>query len=158
MNGEHWIGNDFLYQYTNTGTVEMIAEGTAFDDVRIAVKIQELRVGDEASNYVFTYGSCVSLTIGDSEIENGCNDWDLLKNTQFSTKDRDNDDDTRNNGAELCKGGFWYSSFCYRVTPNSDYSNIPKVQVYGIFWQSFRGIYESLKSFKIMVRRVPSSR
>ena len=158
LNNEFWIGNDFLHQYTNTGTVEMIAEGTAFDSVRIAVKIHQLRVGDEASNYVFTYRNCVSLTIGDSEIENGCDDWDLLRSTKFSTKDRDNDDDIKINCAVLCTGGFWYSSHCFIVTPNSDYSNVPKAQLYGVFWKSFRGIYESLKSFKIMVRRVPSSR
>ena len=155
--GEHWVGNDFLHHYTTKDgldtAVQMIAEGTAFDGVRIAIKTQQLRIADEVSNYALTYKDCESLTIGDSRVENGCQDWAYSNNTQFTTTDRDNDEDVKNNCAMLSTGGWWYSSLCFVVTPNSKYSDGPEAKLNGIYWKSFRGIYESLKAFKIILRR-----
>ena len=151
--GEYWLGNEFVHQYTKANPAEMIVEGTAFDGVRIAIKIKNFKLGDESSNYVLGYDACVSLTT-DKQNAKGCSDWAHSQNANFTTQDNDNDG-CKNNCAVLSTGGWWYGSYCFIITPNSKYSPVRVANITGIYWYSFRGLYESLKTTRMLIRQIP---
>ena len=91
--GEYWLGNEFIHQYTtsketgySTSTIEMIAEGIAFDGVRVVAKMENFKLSDEASKYVLVYDKCVDL------IQESCDNWQSSKNDRFTTITNDVND------------------------------------------------------------------
>ncbi|MEO0687419.1 MAG: fibrinogen-related domain-containing protein, partial [Cyanobacteria bacterium J06649_11] len=141
--GEYWLGNDFVHQYTNSHPTEMLAEATAFDDVRVVAMLKGFKLGDEAvSQYTLQFGSCITLTTVTTDL---CIDWEDANNVKFSTFDVDNDRLSMNCANVF--GGAWWHVDCFRVNLNGRYSSVPTViaRAKNIHWRQFRDVYESLK-------------
>ena len=145
--GEHWIGNEFVHQYTNAYPTEMIAEGTAFDGNRVSAKMRNFALGDETSKYVLKYDVCIGL----ADTFNGCDDWDYQRSMKFTTFDRDNDN-LEVNCAATRNGGWWYRG-CSKVKLNGKYSTVESAEGREtLYWYEFRGFTKSLKESKILLR------
>ena len=150
-NGEYWIGNEFIHQFTNNGSTEMIAEAKAFNDERIAVKFKNFRVSDEKSNYRLDYDACVEMTSHD-----GCSDWmSRSKGMMFSTIDEDNDikPNTMTHCASLYSSGWWFGN-CFHVNFNGIYSSVEKTDGWEyIHCEEFRSGFNSLKETRMLMRK-----
>ena len=105
--GEHWLGNDFVHQYTNSHSTEMLSEATAFDGGRAATILNGFRLGDEAlTQYIFQYDGCTVLTSGTNYAV--CSNW--VKDLKFSTFDFENDNDDEYNCVDHFNGGAWWNN------------------------------------------------
>ena len=154
--GEHWIGNEFVHQYTNAFSTEMIAEATAFNGERVSAKMLNLKLSDEASKYVLEYDICVPL----AGTKDGCSKWNHSSpsspaSQNFTTFDSDNDRSAEKNCAVKYYGGWWYKA-CFGVNLNGNYSNVPALPKIssGIHWAGFRTHMTSLKETKMFIRRM----
>ena len=154
MYGEHWIGNEFVHQYTNAYSTEMIVEGTAFDGELVSAKMENFKLGDEASKYFMKYDRCVTLT----STTDACRDWLYSRNQKFTTLDNDNDKLKSSNCAVRYSGAWWYVT-CFGVNFNGNYSDTPTFpslkRARKIHWSRFRGFDESLKETRMILRRTP---
>uniref|UniRef100_A0A8W8HLL7 Fibrinogen C-terminal domain-containing protein n=1 Tax=Magallana gigas TaxID=29159 RepID=A0A8W8HLL7_MAGGI len=78
---------------------------------------------------------------------------DTPRGQKFSTYDRDLDS-ASGNCAVTGRGGWWYKA-CYNALLTGVYykntSNVPRWQ--GILWPTWKGIYYSLKSATMMLRK-----
>lgn len=71
----------------------------------------------------------------------------------FSTKDQENDESS-DNCAELYQSGWWHNA-CHCANPNGLYlAGNNSVYAVGIVYQPSTGYYYSMKSIKLMVRRI----
>ena len=150
--GEYWLGNDFVHKYTNSHSTEMLSEATAFDGVRAAIMLKGFTLGDEAlSQYTLNFDNCIVLTNGtDNKV---CYDWEVSNTVKFSTYDMDNDN-SQKNCVNKFNGGAWWHNLCFDVNFNGRYSSVPEVNMAeNIHWVNFRGLLESLKATKMMIRR-----
>ena len=143
LKGEHWLGNDFIHQYTNANPTEMKIIGVAFDGVQAQAKMDNFQLSGEVSKYTFNYDSCQGMW---------CAGWTVAKGMRFSTIDQDNDESD-----EDCAGfyscGWWFRK-CFQYNLNGRYSQTPKdvSLAGGIHW--FRGHRESLKETTMLIRRI----
>ena len=145
VKGEHWIGNEFVHQYTSNYSTEMLSEATAFDGTNASSKMQNFKLSNEASKYIFEYDTCNGL----------CVSWlPQVKGNKFTTFDNENDKDPARNCAVAYSGGWWFRG-CFDVFFNGRYSAVPSVQhAAGIHWFDFRGRFESLKKTTMLIRRI----
>ena len=100
-------------------------------------------IGDKQAQYRLEVGS-YSGTAGDSLARHN--------NMAFTTKDRDNDRDSRYNCAVEWTGAWWYED-CYSSNLNGQYQG-DKSDGRGAIWHGFRGFF-SLKFTEMKLR--PSS-
>ena len=145
VKGEHWVGNEFVHQYTNAYPTELIVEGIAFDGAQALAKMENFTLSDEVSKYVLEYEACHGLC-------EGLNDH--VKGKKFSAHDQDNDNLNAENCAQKYSGGWWFTG-CFFVFLNGKYSDV-SVSAYteAIHWFEFRGFYESLKKTTMLIRRI----
>ena len=146
VNGEHWLGNEFVHQYTNAYPTELIVEGIAFDDTQALAKMQDFTLSDEVSKYVFEYEACHGL----------CKNLNYEgKGQKFTTLDQDNDGSNNENCAQKYQGGWWFRE-CFFVFLNGKYSDVQSVtdRAEAIHWEEFRGFYKSLKKTTMLIRRI----
>jgi hypothetical protein len=138
--GEFWLGLEKLHRLTTSG-VTLRVDLTATDNSDAFAKYEKFVVGGVSSKYVMYFGS-YSGTAGDS--------LTYHKGMKFSTKDMDNDKDSRN-CATSYSGAWWYN--------NCLYSNLNGYYSYGsssyghVVWHAFKSTY-SLQTAKMMVKRV----
>ena len=145
VNGEYWLGNEFVHQYTKMYQTEMKIEAVAFDGVNASTKLQNFTLSDEASKYIFEYDSCSGL----------CYNFANMKGMNFTTSDQDNDQYENTNCALKYFGGWWFIK-CFEIYFNGKYSNVETVVEIstGIHWLDFRYYDKSLKEAKMMIRRI----
>ena len=145
VNGEYWLGNEFVHQYTKAYQTEMKIEAVAFDGDKGSAKLEKFTLSDEPSKYVFEFDACQGF----------CESLDTtnkIKGQMFTTFDQDNDVHS-SNCAVIFHGGWWYFA-CFGVNLNGRYSNVKTVpQASAIHWKGFRGYTTSLKETKMMIRR-----
>ena len=126
----------------------MLGEATAFDGVRAAIMLKGFKLGDEAvSKYTLQFDNCTVLTNGtDNRL---CDSWEYSNNRQFSTLDVNND------CTHAFNDGAWWHFHCFKVNFNGRYSKVPTVagNAKNIHWVDFRGLHESLKETKMLIRR-----
>ena len=152
VNGEHWLGNEFVHQYINAYPTELIVEATAFDGEQIAVKMQNFEISDEASKYAMDYSTC-EVVKGN---KNYCWDWIHTKGYKFSTIDQNNNKITLRPELDCAIkfSGAWWHNDCFNVCLNGNYSVIePTTFGESILWKSFRGYERSLIEAKMLIRR-----
>ena len=138
VNGEYWLGNEFVHQYTKANPTEMKLIGIAFDGVNASAKMQNFQLSDEASKYIFDYDTCQGL----------CGSWLYHKGLPFLTPDQDN-----HYGCAKWLSGWWFEN-CFRNNFNGKYSQVSSVAyARGIHWGEFRGFYESLKETIMLIRQ-----
>lgn len=70
----------------------------------------------------------------------------------FSTFDRDNDKEVVN-CAKVFHGG-WWSNSCHHANLNGRYLSGTSAYGEGINWYAWHGFYYSLKSVKMMIRKL----
>uniref|UniRef100_A0A2K6LA21 Ficolin 2 n=1 Tax=Rhinopithecus bieti TaxID=61621 RepID=A0A2K6LA21_RHIBE len=86
--GEFWLGNDNIHALTAQGTSELRVDLVDFEDNHQFAKYRSFKVADEEEKYNLVLGAFVEGSAGDSLTSHN--------NHSFSTKDQDNDLNTRN--------------------------------------------------------------
>ncbi|CAG2203678.1 Ficolin-1-A,Ryncolin-1,Fibrinogen C domain-containing protein 1,Tenascin-N,Angiopoietin-related protein 7,Angiopoietin-related protein 6,Ficolin-3,Fibrinogen C domain-containing protein 1-B,Fibroleukin,Fibrinogen-like protein 1,Ficolin-1,Ficolin-1-B,Tenascin-R,Ryncolin-2,Fibrinogen C domain-containing protein 1-A,Microfibril-associated glycoprotein 4,Fibrinogen-like protein A,Ryncolin-3,Ficolin-2,Fibrinogen alpha chain,Tenascin,Techylectin-5A,Ryncolin-4 [Mytilus edulis] len=81
LQNEFWLGNDRLHMLTSQGKFELMITLEDFSNQNRYAKYDNVKMGDEKSKYMLTYGSYR----GDAG-----NSLSFHKGQKFSTKDRDN--------------------------------------------------------------------
>ena len=146
-NGELWLGNEFIHQYTSTQQTEMYVEGKAFDGQIAVSRLSNAIVGSSVAKYPITFDSCLSTEVA------WCTDFEIHNNTKYSTNDADNDNNAGMACAVIYPSGWWFR-ICFSVNLNGLYSHTESITGYmGIMWLSFRPPHQSLKETKMMLRR-----
>lgn len=81
-----------------------------------------------------------------------------INNMMFTTKDQDNDKLLQGNCAELYPSGWWHNR-CHCANPNGVYlAGNTSIFAVGIVYEPWRGQYYSLKSTRLMVRRISNQK
>ncbi|XP_065360386.1 angiopoietin-related protein 7-like [Calliphora vicina] len=146
IDGEFFMGLDKLHALTTTlQPMELMIQLQDFNDTLKYAKYDEFAVGNETENYKLIKVGKYSGNAGDS--------FSYHQGFNFSTKDRDNDEDSTNNCAEDKKGAWWYKS-CMWSNLNGKYYNIPEPPKgeRGICWSDFNGYGYSMKFVQMMIR------
>ncbi|XP_048770566.2 ficolin-2-like [Ostrea edulis] len=148
LRSEFWLGNDKLYYLLSQGAYEMRMDMSDFDNETRYVKYRNIAIGSETTKYVmsiFGYSGDTDDCFAQGSLP--------INGMKFSTKDQDNDLDSRN-CAKTFHSGWWHST-CHCSNPNGLYLGGPtQVHGKGITYARFKGNKYSLKSIQIMVRRV----
>ena len=98
LTAEFWLGNDKIHRLTAARPNTLRVELEDWNGVRVYAKYGKFNIGDEQAKYRLEVGS-YSGTAGDSLAYHN--------KMAFSTKDRDNDIDSRN-FAVMYTGAWWY--------------------------------------------------
>ena len=110
LTAEFWLGNDKIHRLTAARPSTLRVELEDWNGVRVYAKYGKFNIGDEQAKYRLEVGS-YSGTAGDSLAYHN--------KMAFSTKDRDNNIDSRNCAVDY-NGAWWYKS-CYRSNLNGNY-------------------------------------
>ena len=141
--GEYWAGLSVIYQITQSGKWQLRIDMEAFDGDMAYATYDSFSVGPASTNY--------RLTIGDYS-GNAGNSLAYHNNSAFSTKDRDNDV-YDNSCSDLYKGAWWYR-YCQQANLNGLYLGPTREGHTAMVWQHWKGLYQSLKSTEMKIRRV----
>ncbi|CAC5359343.1 Ryncolin-4,Fibrinogen C domain-containing protein 1-A,Techylectin-5B,Microfibril-associated glycoprotein 4,Ficolin-2,Ficolin-1,Fibrinogen C domain-containing protein 1-B,Fibrinogen C domain-containing protein 1 [Mytilus coruscus] len=136
--------NNFIHLLTSTGNYTLYIHLEDFEGNSAYAEYFEFSLGDPATDYTLNVkGYCGSA--GDSlTFHNG---------TMFSTIDNDNDIRSRFSCARNFKGAWWYKA-CHQANLNGEYlGGLHTRARKGIIWTAWKGIYYSLKSTKMMIKR-----
>ncbi|XP_053674094.1 ficolin-1-like [Anopheles nili] len=143
--GEFWWGLNNLYRATNLAPHELAIVMEDFDGVTKFAKYSAFQIGDETELYRMNVLGTYSGTAGDS--------LRVHLNMAFTTTDRDNDLYPVNCAVQFT-GAWWYSR-CHDSNLNGQYLNGSTLQYgKGMTWELFRGDAYSLKSSRMMIRRL----
>ncbi|XP_052083700.1 microfibril-associated glycoprotein 4-like [Mytilus californianus] len=142
-NGEYWLGNDIIHEITVHNRHELRIDMEDFEGHTKYAKYSLFSVGDETSEYEMTVLG-YSGNAGDS-----LSSHDAML---FTTFDRDNDQSS-GNCAKIYHGGWWYLN-CHHANPNGRYLSGTSPYGEGINWYAWHGFHYSLKSVKMMIRKL----
>ena len=141
--GELWLGNDRIHRLTASGNTVLRVEVEDWKGNRAYARYGTFRVGDGGDKYRLSVGS-YSGTAGDSLVYHN--------RMYFTTKDRDNDWDSRN-CAQSYTGAWWYK-YCYNSNLNGRYLG-NKDDSKGINWYHWKSNRLSMRR-SMMTIRTPS--
>ena len=140
VTGNFWLGNDLIHKLTTNG-VTLRVKLTEDNTKHAFAKYSHFKLGSEASNYKLEV-SGFSGNSGDSlSYQNGM---------QFTTKDRDNDNNG-SNCAVTCKGAWWYNS-CYSSNLNGLYPGTGQGIYTMISWHELSKKYDSITFSEMKIR------
>ena len=142
LTADFWLGNDKIHRLTAARPSTLRVELEDWNGARVYAKYSKFNIGDEQANYRREVGS-YSGTAGDSLAYHN--------KMAFSTKDRDNNINSRNCAVEYT-GAWWYKD-CHDSNLNGNYLG-NKRDSRGVQWYRFRGSL-SLKFTEMKLR--PSS-
>ena len=144
-NGEHWVGLELIHLLTKTGTWQLKIELEDFDGSTAHAYYNPFSVGGSDTNYALSL-EYSSGTSGDALTGNN--------NTQFSTKDRDNDKSNSLHCAQNRRGGWWYVG-CTHANLNGQYEGgLDQDTLTGMTWWEWKRRPESLKRSTMMIKRI----
>ena len=112
IRGEFWLGNEKIHQLTEIPSQLRVEIKTKNDGDKYA-KYSTFTVTNEASNYTLFVGFYSGTATDRLTYHN---------DMAFTTKERDNDEDTSFNCAVSFKGAWWYKN-CYYSNLNSNYGD-----------------------------------
>ena len=141
--GEYWLGLSQIHCMTQSGNWQLRIDMEAFDGDTAYAVYDSFSVGNASTNYQLTIGA-YSGTAGDSLA------WH--NNMAFSTKDRDNDNNSGHSCANVYKGAWWYNE-CYHSNLNGLYLGPTGNNATGNTWYHWR-VYKSLKRTEMKMRRI----
>ncbi|KAM5152337.1 microfibril-associated glycoprotein 4-like [Mantella aurantiaca] len=148
--GEYWLGLNNIYQLTLRKKYELRVDLSDFDGNQTFAKYADFALSPNAINpeedgYTLYVEGFTDGGAGDSlTYHNGM---------KFSTYDNDRDVYLQN-CASLSAGGFWYRA-CHLANLNGPYLRGAHLSYgSGIIWSQWRGLYYSLKSTEMKIRRV----
>eukprot|EP00058_Branchiostoma_floridae_P015256 XP_002600744.1 hypothetical protein BRAFLDRAFT_83487 [Branchiostoma floridae] len=143
LNGEFWLGNDKIYQITNTRSYRLKIDLENWSSETVFAEYATFYIEDEAAKY--------RLQVGIGTAGDGLSYHD---NNRFSTHDQDND----GTGSYHCaithggRGGWWYRA-CEHSNLNQPYKQGGDgTEHYGIQWNHWSGHYYSIKSSVMKIR------
>ncbi|XP_062600622.1 ficolin-2-like [Saccostrea cucullata] len=148
LTDEFWFGNEKLFLLLSQGTYELRMDMSDFNNQTRYIKYSSVSVVDEASKYLMSL-SGFSGDVADCFTAT-TNPIHIIK---FSTKDQDNDP-YGDNCATLYKSGWWHNK-CHCSNPNGLYlAGDTGLFAEGITYNPWLTHYYSLKTIKLMVRRI----
>ncbi|XP_062577818.1 ficolin-1-like, partial [Saccostrea cucullata] len=133
--GNIFKGNDAIYELTKNKDQELRVELQDFDGDEAYAQYSTFYVGDESSKYKLTV-SGYSGTAGDS--------LNYSNNLRFSTKDQDNDGESRN-CPSFYHGAWWYLN-CAWSNLNAEYARSAVTGDKYMHWYHWKQITEALKT------------
>eukprot|EP00794_Sanderia_malayensis_P002454 gene2454-2827_t len=139
LKGNFWLGLDYINQLTASGTSLRIDLKDLQGSTGYA-KYSQFKVGPERGNYKLE----VSGFTGDRG-----NSLSYQKNMQFSTKDKDNDQDSRN-CARTYHGAWWYRDCHYSNLNGLHPSKGVVSMASGISWGPWK--YDTIKFSEMKLR------
>ncbi|XP_006902443.1 PREDICTED: ficolin-2 [Elephantulus edwardii] len=141
--GEFWLGNDNIHSLTADGTSELRVDLVDFQGNHQFAKYSSFMMAGEEEKYKLVLGAFEEGNAGDS--------LTIHNNNSFSTKDRDND---QNSGscAVMFRGAWWYES-CHRSNLNGLYlGGAHESYANGINWKAGKGHNYSYKMSEMKLR------
>ena len=141
LTGEFWLGLDKIHRLTGSRPSELRVEVGDWSGGRAYAKYGSFGVGDNQSLYQLSVGS-YSGTAGDS--------LTYHNNMNFTTKDRDNDQDSDVNCAVSYTGAWWYKH-CQYSNLNGQYLG-NAVNKQGVRWLRYKGNSLSMKFAEMKLR------
>ncbi|XP_071807816.1 ficolin-2-like [Asterias amurensis] len=146
LEGDFWLGNEFLHRLTREGVHELRVDLSDFYDNNRYAKYGLFRVSDVSDSYRLTVRS-YSGNAGDS--------MDNQNDQQFTTKDLDNDLRPEENCARRFHGAWWYKS-CHASNLNGAYlRGSGAAYGRGVTWRYWHGNEYSLKTSEMKIRSTP---
>ncbi|XP_076158203.1 angiopoietin-1 isoform X2 [Alosa pseudoharengus] len=144
VSGEHWLGNEFVYQLTNQRQYALRVELTDWDGHQAFSQYDRFHIGTEKQNYRLFLKSHTGTAGRLSSL--------VIHGADFSTKDVDNDN-CMCKCALMLTGGWWFDA-CGPSNLNGMYYNqgqhVGKLN--GIKWHYFKGPSYSLRATTMMIR------
>ncbi|XP_049752329.1 ficolin-1-like isoform X2 [Elephas maximus indicus] len=141
--GEFWLGNDNIHILTAQGTSELRVDLVDFEGNHQFAKYSSFKMAGEAEKYKLILGAFAGGNAGDSLTAH--------KNQFFSTKDRDNDENSASCSV-LYQGAWWYRS-CHMSNLNGRYlGGTHESYANGINWKSGKGHNYSYQTSEMKLR------
>ncbi|XP_069107650.1 microfibril-associated glycoprotein 4-like isoform X1 [Argopecten irradians] len=140
---DYWLGNDKLHLLTSpAGSTELRIDMGDFEGHTAYAKYSSFSIGDAHDKYRLTVSGYTG-TAGDSFAGRH-------SGHRFYTKD---DDDTY--GCSVVYHGAWWYNTCHDSNLNGEYlGGAHSAYARGVVWDSWKGYLYSLKSTKMMIRKV----
>ncbi|XP_030641457.1 microfibril-associated glycoprotein 4-like [Chanos chanos] len=148
--GEFWLGLENIHQLTRGKKFELRVDMEDFDGKTAHAQYSSFSVGSERDGYRLHVSGYIKAKAGDA------GDSLTFHNGQkFSTFDRDQDKQSKQNCARRYLGAFWYKH-CHAANPNGVYLWGKHTTHYaiGINWYHWKGFYYSLKKISMKIRPV----
>ncbi|XP_066925234.1 microfibril-associated glycoprotein 4-like [Clytia hemisphaerica] len=153
VDGEYWLGNEFIHQYTTRFSTTLRVDASGFDGQTNFITLDGFYLQGEASKYriYFTANTCRQS----SSPHNLCYAWNFHRGFKFSTKDQDNDD-FYGYCANFYQTGWWLGQ-CTVLGFNGPYSADGVLQYgkVGIHWIGWYPDTSALKETTMLIRRDP---
>ena len=144
---EYWLGNEAVHRLTTSEEYNYMVFVKAFDGVTARRELLGFKLGNEESGYKFQFQG-VAPGYDNQPVYADNKGWSNLNGASFSAYDR--------GVIKSCAvnfGGWWHRG-CHAYAMNGAYSidGTPVVHADGIMWSNFRGLGESLKESKLLIR------
>ncbi|KAM9682750.1 angiopoietin-4 isoform 2-T2 [Dama dama] len=142
--GEHWLGNEVVYQLTSRGNYSLRVDLQDWEGNEAYAQYEHFQLGSEGQLYRLSLGGYTGSAGHQSSL--------ILRSTNFSTLDSDNDN-CLCKCAQLLSGGWWFDA-CGLSNLNGIYYPVSHHlrKINGIRWQYFKGPSYSLRATRMMVR------
>ncbi|XP_062584356.1 ficolin-1-like [Saccostrea cucullata] len=137
----YWLGNDAIHFLTKDRNQELRVDLQSFSGEQAYAVYTTFYIGDEDDKYTLTV-SGYSGTAGDNLV------W--YNRMKFSTKDQDNDMESKDNCA-LSRHGAWWHHICYESNLNGLYGQSGVSGKNYTTWHEWKR-YEALKQTVMMIR------
>ncbi|XP_056000849.1 ficolin-1-like isoform X2 [Ostrea edulis] len=119
--GEYWIGNDVIHELTKANTSSLYVSITLTNGTTLFEQYEKFSVTSERDNYRLFIAGQATGTLGDSIIKRE-KAGDIINGMMFTTSDRDNDKNPRNNCGREHSGGWWFN-YCHDAYLNGVYGS-----------------------------------
>nr|XP_049465389.1 angiopoietin-related protein 7-like [Anopheles coluzzii] len=141
VDGEFWLGLEYLYQLTSLRKHELLVELKDFNGNYKYARYSEFAISSEEEQYSLTKLGSYTGTAGDSLLYH--------KGKKFSTKDRDNDPWQTTDCANQCQGGWWYG-FCAHTNLNG--MRIDNVTEESMTWFHYNKSWQGMARSRMLIR------
>ena len=145
LEGDFWLGLENVHKMTAAGDYELRIDLEDFAGNKVYAYYDQFHIKDEDSLYKLFIGTYQG-TAGDAMRDGN-------RNQPFTTKDRDNDENSSNCATVHRTGAWWYSSGCGLSNLNGLYLGTSQNTAHGMTWKTWKNSYEVLKTSDIKFRR-----
>lgn len=140
---EHWLGNEKLHLLTNRNKMcELYISMESWKSVVGYARYKNFSIEDESNAYRLHIGNFTGINVGKDSLR-------YHNNMKFTTKDNDNDLNSKNCATSNDIGAWWYDS-CDQCGLNGLYNETSSDK--GIEWDGFPGGSTYMKFTQMMVR------
>ncbi|KAJ8311288.1 hypothetical protein KUTeg_011160 [Tegillarca granosa] len=137
MSCEFWLGLEKIYELTSSATYSLRFDMEDFNGVRKFALYDNFKLDDASKNYKLNF---------DNYIGNAGDSFSYHKGNRFATFDNDH------YGCSVGYSGAWWYNLCLYSNLNGLYNSTEFGK--GINWKNWHGLYYSLKTTEIKIRRM----